>query len=159
SARGRGSRTPVAACPWKRPRSRAEGPRPRRVAAPAPKPETNGSLAAPTMTAPDDLLARLDASVERHRGELRDLALKIHANPGLRFEERRAAAWIAESVERAAGVAVERGVGGLETAVRARAGSGAGPRVAILAEYDALPEIGHACGHNLIAAGAVGVFL
>ena len=53
---------------------------------------------------------------------------------------------------------VERGVAGLPTAFRARAGSGA-PRVAILAEYDALPGVGHACGHNLIAAGAVGAFV
>ncbi len=54
---------------------------------------------------------------------------------------------------------MERSLGGLATAFRARAGKGSGPRVAILAEYDALPEIGHACGHNLIAAGAVGAFL
>jgi amidohydrolase len=47
----------------------------------------------------------------------------------------------------------------MPTALRARAGTAGGPRVAILAEYDALPEIGHACGHNLIAAGAVGAFL
>jgi metal-dependent amidase/aminoacylase/carboxypeptidase family protein len=54
---------------------------------------------------------------------------------------------------------VERGLGGLPTALRARAGQPNGPKVAILAEYDALPGIGHACGHNLIAAGAVGAFL
>jgi amidohydrolase len=53
---------------------------------------------------------------------------------------------------------VERGTGGLPTAFRARIGSGS-PRIAVLAEYDALPEIGHACGHNLIAAGAVGAFV
>ena len=56
------------------------------------------------------------------------------------------------------GAKVERGVGGLETAFRARVGRGS-PRIAILAEYDALPEIGHACGHNLIAGSAVGAFL
>jgi amidohydrolase len=50
-------------------------------------------------------------------------------------------------------------LGGVETAFRARLGGSAGPHVAILAEYDALPEIGHACGHNLIAGGAVGAFL
>ena len=54
---------------------------------------------------------------------------------------------------------MERGLGGLPTAFRARAGDGTGPKIAILAEYDALPEIGHACGHNLIAAGALGAFL
>jgi amidohydrolase len=89
---------------------------------------------------------------------LRDVSAKIHAHPELRFEEHKAAAWIAEAVERE-GVAVERGVGGLATAFRARVGAGTGPKVAILAEYDALPEIGHACGHNLIAAGALGAFL
>lgn len=47
----------------------------------------------------------------------------------------------------------------MSTSLRARSGNGKGPRVAILGEYDALPEIGHACGHNLIAASAVGAFL
>lgn len=102
------------------------------------------------------------ASLDRHVDSLEDriqkLALDIHAHPELRFEEHRAASWIAETVA-GEGVEVETGVGGLATAVRARIGSGKGPRVALLAEYDALPEIGHACGHNLIAAGAVGAFL
>jgi amidohydrolase len=89
---------------------------------------------------------------------VRDVSKRIHEHPELRFEERRAAAWLAEAIE-SEGVAVERGVGGLETAFRARVGDGCGPRVALLAEYDALPEIGHACGHNLIAAGALGAFL
>jgi amidohydrolase len=110
------------------------------------------------MSEATDLYARIDAAVERHRDALRDLALRIHAHPELRFDEKHASTWVAETVERAAGVSVERGVGGLATALRAKAGT-KGPRVAILAEYDALPEIGHACGHNLIAAGAVGAFL
>ena len=104
-----------------------------------------------------DVTRRVDDAVDALAGELRALALKIHAHPELRFEERRASAWVAEAV-RARGHAVEAPVGGLDTALRARAGS-RGPRVALLAEYDALPEIGHACGHNLIAAGAVGAFL
>jgi amidohydrolase len=54
---------------------------------------------------------------------------------------------------------VERGIAALPTALRARAGKRPGPRVAILAEYDALPGVGHACGHNLIAAAATGAFL
>ena len=105
----------------------------------------------------DDTIRRIDAGVERHREALSALSLKIHAHPELRFEEHRASAWISEALE-AHGHTVERALGGLPTAFRARAGEG-GPRVAILAEYDALPEIGHACGHNLIAAGAVGAFL
>ena len=51
------------------------------------------------------------------------------------------------------------GVHGLDTAVRAEVGSDTGRTIAILAEYDALPGIGHACGHNVIAATGVGAFL
>lgn len=101
----------------------------------------------------------LDRTIDSLRPALEDLARKIHDHPELRFDEHRAAEWIAETVEAQAGLAVERGVGGLPTAVRARAGASAGPRVAVLAEYDALPEIGHACGHNLIAGAAVGAFV
>ncbi|MEO8874561.1 MAG: amidohydrolase, partial [Polyangiaceae bacterium] len=82
---------------------------------------------------------------------------QIHAHPELRFEEHRAAKWIGDLVE-ARGFRVERGIAGMPTSFRARAGKVGGPKVAILAEYDALPEIGHACGHNLIAASAVGAF-
>lgn len=102
--------------------------------------------------------SRIRSDVDDLAPALRDVSLRIHANPELRFEEHRASAWLAEAVERE-GLSVERGVGGLPTAFRARAGGSEGPRVAILAEYDALPEIGHACGHNLIAAGALGAFL
>lgn len=102
--------------------------------------------------------SRIHRDVDDLAEALRDVSRRIHANPELRFEEHRAAAWLAEAVERE-GLSVERGVGGLPTAFRARAGGGSGPRVAILAEYDALPDIGHACGHNLIAAGALGAFL
>jgi amidohydrolase len=102
--------------------------------------------------------SRIPGDIDDLAPVLRRVSASIHAHPELRFEEHRAAAWLTEAVEQA-GVAVERGLGGLATAFRARVGSGAGPRVAILAEYDALPEIGHACGHNLIAAGALGAFL
>ena len=98
------------------------------------------------------------SAIDARAAALAQLARKIHANPELRFEEKQASAWLADTVEQS-GIAVERGVGGLPTAFRARVGRGGGPRVAILAEYDALPEIGHACGHNLIAGGAVGAFL
>lgn len=100
---------------------------------------------------------QIDRAVDALGSSLIALSRRIHAHPELRFEEARAAAWIAETIE-AEGVRVERGTGGLPTAFRARAGTG-DPRVVICAEYDALPEIGHACGHNLIAAGAVGAFL
>jgi amidohydrolase len=102
---------------------------------------------------------QIDRSVDAMATEVVAVSKKIHAHPELRFEEHRAAAWLADAVEQHAGVPVERGVGDLPTAFRARLGGDAGPRIAILAEYDALPEIGHACGHNLIAGGALGAFL
>jgi amidohydrolase len=91
--------------------------------------------------------------------DLWDLALRIHAHPELGFEEHQAAAWLTEALENG-GFRVERGLGGLPTAFRAvHPAEKPGPRIAILAEYDALPELGHACGHNLIAAIAVGAAL
>jgi amidohydrolase len=91
------------------------------------------------------------------RDALIALSHRIHAHPELGFEEERAAAWTAEMLD-ASGFRVEPGVCGLPTAFRARAG--AGPlHVAICAEYDCLPDIGHACGHNIIAASAVGAGL
>jgi amidohydrolase len=102
--------------------------------------------------------ALLTTSLDALAPALREVATKIHQHPELRFAEHRAAGWLTEAVE-AEGVSVERGLASMPTSFRARIGSGQGPRVAILAEYDALPEIGHACGHNLIAAGALGAFL
>jgi amidohydrolase len=110
------------------------------------------------MPIPQPISAAIDAAVSGDAPDLLALSASLHANPELRFQEVKAAAWIAELVG-SRHIAVERGVGGLPTALRARAGAAGGARVAILAEYDALPEIGHACGHNLIAAGAVGAFL
>jgi len=92
--------------------------------------------------------------VEQAGDELVALSHRIHAHPELGFEEERACAWLCELLA-GAGLEVERGVGGLPTAFAARAG--AGPlRVVVCAEYDALPGVGHACGHNLIAAMAAG---
>ena len=104
------------------------------------------------------LSARVDETVAKEASALTKLSLDIHGSPELRYEEHKATAWICDYLE-ARGFAVERKLGGLATAFRASAGKKGGPRVAVLAEYDALPEIGHACGHNLIAAGAVGAFV
>ncbi len=93
---------------------------------------------------------RLDGVAE----QLVALSHRIHGLPELGFEEEHAAAWCTETLE-AAGLAVERGICGMPTAFSASAGSGA-LTIAICAEYDALPDIGHACGHNVIAAAAVG---
>lgn len=85
------------------------------------------------------------------------LSREIHADPELAYQECRAVRRIAELLERY-GYAVETGVGGLETAFRARVGP-AGPSVALLAEYDALAGVGHGCGHNLITLTNVGAFM
>jgi amidohydrolase len=97
-------------------------------------------------------------AVDRARERLLRLSREIHAHPELAFEERRAAALLVAEL-RGAGLEVEAGAYGLETAFAADFGAARGPCVALLAEYDALPGIGHACGHNLIAASAVGAAL
>jgi len=104
------------------------------------------------MSAVKDLIA---PAVDRLAADLERLSRQIHDNPELGYQEVKAAAWLAEFLERQ-GFAVERGVAGIETAFRASLGSGDGPTVAILCEYDALPSIGHACGHNVIAAAGAG---
>lgn len=106
---------------------------------------------------PRELCNVIDQAVDAERAALTKLSNDIHANPELRFEEHKAAAWIAGLLQ-ARGFEVEHGIAGMPTALRAKRGT-AGPRIAILGEYDALPDIGHACGHNLIAASAVGAFL
>ena len=106
---------------------------------------------------------RLDAAakaIDSAREELVAMAVDIHAHPELNYQEHHAAKLLSDTLEQH-GFAVERGVGGVETAFRAtlKGDGGDGPTVAILAEYDALPEIGHGCGHNLIAMAAVGAGL
>ncbi len=100
--------------------------------------------------------AKALAAIDRHRDGLIELSLRIHATPELGYQEKQAATWLATFLE-GAGFAVQRGYRGLETAYRGDARRKAGgPTVAILSEYDALPDIGHACGHNLIALMGVG---
>ena len=91
--------------------------------------------------------ARICAAVEGLTPQLLASSHDIHANPELAFREHRACARLADELE-TGGFTVERGAGGLPTAFRASySGGEPGPTVAILAEYDALPGIGHACGH------------
>jgi amidohydrolase len=99
----------------------------------------------------------INASVQAGAAQLQTLSHEIHARPELAFEEHFAAAAAADLV-RSHGHDVQVGGWGLDTAFRATAGTGE-PHVAILAEYDALPELGHGCGHNVICASAVGAFL
>ena len=99
-------------------------------------------------------------AIDDAREELVRIALDLHAHPELNYQEHYAAKLLSDTLERQ-GFVVERGVGGVETAFRAtlEGGAGKGPTVALLAEYDALPDIGHGCGHNLIAMTAVGAGL
>jgi metal-dependent amidase/aminoacylase/carboxypeptidase family protein len=101
-----------------------------------------------------DVKAGARERLESQRDTLIALSHRIHAHPEVGFEEERAAGWLCDDLA-AAGFTVTRGVGDLPTAFTARAGSGP-LHVAFCAEYDALPGIGHACGHNMIAAMAVG---
>jgi amidohydrolase len=103
-----------------------------------------------------DAHAAIRSAVEAQEGELRAFALDLHAHPELAFEEHRSAAALVEALTDA-GFAVEHPAAGLDTAfiARHRFGPG-GPRIALIAEYDALPGIGHACGHNLISAACLG---
>ena len=104
----------------------------------------------------DRLKTHVTDAVDQMAEDLWGLALQIHANPELAFKEEKAASWLTAFLERQ-GCRVERGVGGLPTAFRAEVpGTGAGPTIAVMAEYDALPGIGHACGHNVIATAGAG---
>ena len=102
----------------------------------------------------EKLKLKVKDSVESQRQQLIQLSLNIHDNPELGFKEEKASAWLTSYLE-GSGFHVERGIAGLATAFRATYGQGS-PRIALLAEYDALPKIGHGCGHNIIAASAVG---
>jgi amidohydrolase len=104
------------------------------------------------MSTVKDEIAR---ALDRLGDDLDRLSHQIHANPELGYQEVKAAGWLTEFLA-AQGLKVERGVGGVETAFRATVETGEGPTVAILCEYDALPSIGHACGHNVIAAVGAG---
>ncbi|UCH58456.1 MAG: M20 family metallopeptidase, partial [Anaerolineales bacterium] len=102
---------------------------------------------------------RVVARVDALQGELWNIALKLYEYPEVAFKEYRSASLLSEILAEA-GFTVERAIGDIETSFRATVqAERAGPKIAFLAEYDALPEIGHACGHNLIASAAVGAGL
>jgi amidohydrolase len=133
------------------------------------RPIRTGPLAAVAPAGPHEAAkVRLAAAVDGARDEIVALSRRIHAHPEQAFEEVQAAAWIAEAL-RGHGFAVEHPAGSLATATRATRRGGlaggseeparpaaTGPRIAILAEYDALPGLGHGCGHNTMAASGVG---
>ncbi len=121
--------------------------------------------AAPTAThdlvahtgADREVAAAMSQRLEQITPELLGLSHDVHAHPELGFEEHHAAAAVADLVARH-GIDIEVGTFGLATSFRAVVGEGS-PRVVIIAEYDALPGIGHACGHNIICSAGVGAFL
>ena len=100
--------------------------------------------------------AALDAAVEAALPDALDLSHRVHATPEIAFEERQAAAWSADLL-RKHGFEVTSPAGGLETAFVARwIGDRPGPVIAFAGEYDALPEVGHGCGHNLMCSSSAG---
>ena len=103
------------------------------------------------------LKEQVQAEVDRLAPDLLATSRFLHANPELAYEEHRAAERLTAVLEQH-GFTVARGEAGLPTAFTARAGSGK-PRIAFLAEYDALPGLGHACGHNLIGTASLGAAL
>jgi len=92
--------------------------------------------------------------VDAQRNKLIALSHKIHENPEPGFNEVKASKWLSAYLE-TNGFKIERGICQLPTAFRGSYGNGR-PHIAFMAEYDALPEIGHACGHNIICTAAVG---
>ena len=102
----------------------------------------------------EQLKVAVKNAVESQRQQLIQLSLNIHDNPELGFVEEKASAWLCAYLGEN-GFHVEQGIAGLATAFRATYGQGR-PRIALLSEYDALPEVGHGCGHNIIGVSAVG---
>ena len=94
--------------------------------------------------------------IDQHRDELIDVSTRIHQEPELGHQEHKASKLLTERLKMH-GYETRLGVSDMDTAFTATIGRrGAGPNIGILAEYDALPAIGHACGHNLIATAALG---
>jgi len=107
------------------------------------------------VSAPGEVKHKVAGAVDRLADELEALSHKIHDNPELCYQEVKAAGWLGDFLA-GQGFKVERGVAGIETAFRATIETGEGPTIAIMCEYDALPSIGHACGHNAIATAGAG---
>ncbi|MFD1717459.1 M20 family metallopeptidase [Georgenia deserti] len=125
--------------------------------------EPAGASAADRAGAPPALATAVEQAVEQLRPELGKVVETLHAHPETAFAEHQSARLLVDLVRRH-GIPAELGVHGVETAFRAELGTApssgeGGPTIAICAEYDALPGIGHACGHNVIAAAGVGAFL
>lgn len=103
----------------------------------------------------EELKARVCDYIDEIGPRLIHISQTIHANPEIMFEEYESMALLADTAQEN-GYLVERGVAGLDTAFIATSEGGEGPSVAFIAEYDALPGLGHACGHNIIGTAATG---
>jgi amidohydrolase len=106
----------------------------------------------------EELKARVCDYLDELAPRLIQISHTIHANPEIAFEEHESMKLLADTAE-SNGYTVQRGVAGLDTAFVAESRRGEGPTVAFLAEYDALPGLGHACGHNIIGTAATGAAL
>ncbi len=104
-----------------------------------------------------DAKSGVQEHIQTIQRDLLEMSHRIHAHPELGFEEEKACAWLSESLHDA-GFSVETGICDLPTAFVARTGNGP-LHLAICCEYDCLPSIGHACGHNVIAAMSLGAGL
>ena len=116
-----------------------------------------GRVASPQADQKERLVAQQRnsrARIEEVRPQLADISRWMYENPELAYEEHESSARLADFLARN-GFAVTHPAYGLETAFAARVGT-TGPHVVICAEYDALPGVGHACGHNIIATAALG---
>ena len=98
------------------------------------------------------------SAIDALRGELIAASHAIHANPELAFEEKFASSLLSKAIEDH-GLKVDRGAYGVATAYAAEFGAKGAPVMSLLSEYDALPGIGHACGHNVIATAGLGAAL
>ena len=103
----------------------------------------------------NDIKSQIIAYVDNQSTNLWEISKTLFHAPEIAFKEYKACQLLTELLM-ASGFKIETGIGGLETAFKATFGVGTGPKIAILAEYDALVGLGHACGHNLIATAAVG---
>ncbi|MEU3270278.1 amidohydrolase [Saccharomonospora sp. NPDC006951] len=140
-----------------KPRQPYPGLRDRRQAELAEELRATPALTSSHTGAPASVTETITSRLGALDADLLAFSLDLHANPELAYAEHHAVAALAALLGKH-GHEAEAGAYGVPTALRASAGSG-GPHVAIVAEYDALPGIGHACGHNIIAASAAGAFL
>ncbi|MHA7174138.1 M20 family metallopeptidase [Arthrobacter monumenti] len=113
----------------------------------------------PYAGAPKELAGVVESAVDSLEGDLNDVVHVLHANPETAYQEHHSAQLLTDLLSKH-GIEAETGAHGVDTAIRAEvSGSRPGGTIAVLSEYDALPDVGHACGHNVIAATGVGAFL